>query len=139
MNMSQSKVRPLAFLAAVGLAAILISAVIAVDADAARGARGGGGKPSGSTATLTLSPSSVTAWTEYTISGSGFDPNATVLIGERYPNATYWGQLETNGDGTFTATSLAHDPQQVVIEAFQQANHRSWELKASATLTIVAP
>ncbi len=94
--------KPLGLLALVAVSAILVSAVIAVNADAARGAGRGGGKPSGSSATLTVSPNSVPLGaTSVVISGSGFGPNQTVYINTWFlpqPAAT------ADGDGFFSIT-----------------------------------
>jgi len=104
MSVSQSKFGPLAFLAAVALAAALISAVVAVDVDAARGARGGGGKGGkggGSTATMTVSPNPVPLGsTGITITGSGFGANQEIYLDVSgwFPSTT----VTTDGSGSFS-------------------------------------
>ena len=102
--MSQSKFRPLAYLAVVALAAVLISAVVAVDVDAARGGAGGGGKggkPGGSTATLTVSPNPATVGTtSIVISGSGFGANQALMVGPRGMIPTAF--ITADGSGAFS-------------------------------------
>lgn len=104
MSVSQSKFRPLAFLAAVGLAVVLVSAVVAVDADAARGARGGGGggghKGGGTTATMTVSPNPVPLGsTSVTISGSGFAANQDLILNTGLIPQPW---VRTNDSGSFS-------------------------------------
>ena len=137
MSMNVSKVRPLAFLAVMVLGAVLISAVVAVDADAARGGGGGGGRKGGGSATgcstcvLTVAPDPVPLnSTSITISGSGFgaspfyidvgswmgDPEVTAVNGSfsiTYSH-TFWaaGQYTVKayiGDTTLATTTVTVD------------------------------
>jgi len=106
--MSQSKIKPLAFLAVVALAAVLISAVVSVDVDAARGAgKGGGkGKPGGgtpSTATCSVTPNPVPLYDWITISGSGFAPNTSY----GYSMNGWLGFVATDATGSFSTFAQA--------------------------------
>ncbi|HEV8575222.1 MAG TPA: hypothetical protein VGR43_11015 [Dehalococcoidia bacterium] len=103
--MSQSKMKPLAFLAVMALTAILVSTVIAVDADAARGAGKGGGKKGGGTpsnAVMTISPNQVPlGTTSMTITGSGFAAGQYLWIDTGdLPMPT----VTTLADGSFSLT-----------------------------------
>jgi hypothetical protein len=75
--------KPLGLLALLAVCAILASAVIAVNADAARGAGKGGGKHGGGTpptytGTCAAAPNPVTLWDYVTISGSGAAPKDAI-------------------------------------------------------------
>jgi len=99
MNVSQSKFRPLVFLAAVALGAILISAVVAVDVDAARSAGGKGkGKPGPTpvpTGTCVATPSTAAQWDIVTITGSGFPASTTVSFS--YNGSAGWVTTDISG------------------------------------------
>jgi hypothetical protein len=136
MNVSQSKFRPLAFLAAVGLAAVLISAVVAVDADAARGARGGG-RDSGGTATLTVSPDPVLAGTQYTVTGSGFSANAPIYFNVSDPSCCYFFTIWSDANGGVTFDFLrAGNPGTYQIDASERGNNGKLSLKGSVTFGV---
>ena len=76
MSMNLSKVRPLAFLAVVALGAVLISAVVAVDAQASKPESASASGP-----TLTVSPNPAPVGTDtFLITGAGFTPNKDVMI-----------------------------------------------------------
>ena len=101
MNVSQSKFRPLAFLAVAALAAVLISSVVAVDADAARG--GGGGKPSGGAARLVVTPDPVMVGSaSIVISGSGFGSGESLEVGVM--GMTPSSFVTADGNGKFSTT-----------------------------------
>ncbi len=119
--------------------------VLAAKGGNGKGKGGGGGGNDGGggddspvgTATLTLSPNPVGAFGEYVVSGSGFKANDLVSVGIKHPDATYWTTVMTDGSGAFTVTKTAKDPGEVIHEAYQQKNKRSWQMKASATLSVV--
>ena len=98
---------------------------------------GGNGGNGGSYATLTVSPNPVAAFGGYVVSGSGFSANELVSVGIRHADATYWSTVTTDGNGAFSFTRTAKGPGDVVHEAYQQKNKRSWEMKASVTLTVM--
>jgi hypothetical protein len=116
MNVSKNKFGPLVFLAAVGLAVVLISAVVAVDADAARGAGGKGkGKPGGSTpppstATCSVTPNPATLQQVVVITGSGFAANGSVGITVSGSGGTQMGFAMTDGFGAFSREWTASWP-----------------------------
>ncbi len=98
---------------------------------------GGNGGNGGAVATLTVSPNPVSAFGGYVVSGSGFSANELVSVGIRHTDATYWSTVTTDGNGAFSFTRTAKGPGYVVHEAYQQKNKRSWEMKASVTLTVM--
>ena len=131
-------------LAIVAVVVILGAALAAGTALAAKGGvkgkpngNGGNGGNGGSYATLTVSPNPVAAFGEYVVSGSGFSANDLVSVGIRHTDATYWTTVTTDGNGAFSFTRTAQGPGDVVHEAYQQKNKRSWEMKASITLTVM--
>lgn len=101
------------------------------------GGNGHGGNGDNGSATLVLAPDPVAAYDEYVVTGSGFTPNAFVSVGVKHPDATYWTTVMTDGDGAFSFTKTAKGPGEVIHEAYQQKSKRCWEMKASATLTVV--
>ena len=121
--MSQSKFRPLAFIAAVGLAVVLISAVVAVDADAARGGGGGGGRKGGgstpppSTATCSVTPNPATLQQVVVITGSGFSANGSVGISVSGSGGTQMGFAMTDEHGAFSREWTASWPGTETVSA----------------------
>ncbi len=101
------------------------------------GKGGNDGNGGGSSAVLIVSPNPVAAFGEYVVSGSGFSANDLVSVGIRHADATYWSTVTTDGNGAFSFTRTAQGPGDVVHEAYQQKNKRSWEMKASVTLTVM--
>lgn len=105
MNISQSKFRPLGFLAVMALAVVLISAVVAVEADAARGGGGKSHKGGGTTASLTITPDPVPLGSAtITISGSGFAANQDLILNTGVGPQPW---VTTDGSGSF---SLDYSP-----------------------------
>ena len=107
--MSESKSKPIGWLAAVALVAILFSAVaLAVDVDAARGGKGGGkggGKPGGttSTATVSVTPNPVPLGSQSVeISGAGFSANEYLVV--TLPGACCDIGATTDASGAFSVT-----------------------------------
>jgi len=99
--------KPLGLLALIAVSAILVSAVIAVNADArganANGKKGGGGTPA-PTGACSVTPSTVAQWDIVTITGSGFWANS--WMGFSVNGSMGW--VQTDGSGSFTATAQAY-------------------------------
>jgi hypothetical protein len=98
--------KPIVLLAVLAASAILLSAVIAVDADAARGSgRGGGkgGKGGGSTtAVCSAAPNPVAQGEVVTISASGFAPFASVGYTISSSSGTGGGFVTADSSGGFS-------------------------------------
>ncbi len=93
--------KPLGLLALLAVSAILVSAVIAVDADAARGAGKGGGKHgSGTTNTgsCAVTPNPATLYSSVTATGSGFPADTT--LGFSYEGSA--GFVISDSTGSFS-------------------------------------
>src|SRR5437773_11728206 len=107
--------KPLGILAMLAVSAILVSAVVAVHADAARGAGKGGGKhggstPTPSTATCSVSPNPATEQQVVVITGSGFAANGSVGITVSGSGGTQMGFAMTNDSGAFSREWTASWP-----------------------------
>ena len=101
--------KPLGLLALVAVSAILVSAVIAVNADArganANGKKGGGSTPPPNTATCSVTPNPAARWSAVTISGSGYGAFNTVGITVRDSTGNVFGTWANADDqGNFSTT-----------------------------------
>jgi len=108
--------KPLGILAMLAVSAILVSAVLAVNADAARGAGKGGGKNGGgstpppSTATCSVTPNPATQQQVVVITGSGFAANGSVGITVSGSGGTQMGFAMTDEFGAFSREWTASWP-----------------------------
>ncbi len=124
-----------AFLAAVAVTALLVTAISAVDADAGRGCHGKRCTTAPSAA-LTVSPNPVAAGDTFTVSGSGFTPDQMVVV----TVTGDWGDIVTaDGSGAFSHTRSLTIPWTYTFDASQEDSPGKWVVKASATLTVTAP
>jgi hypothetical protein len=107
MDMMGKDRKPLGLLAVLAVSAILVSAVLAVNADAARGAGKGGGKHgSGTTNTgfCVATPNPLALGADVTISGSGFPANSSIGYTLSSSSATGAGWVVTGDTGDFSLT-----------------------------------
>ncbi|TMF11962.1 MAG: hypothetical protein E6I38_04170 [Chloroflexi bacterium] len=108
--------KPLGILAMLAVSAILVSAVLAVNADAARGAGKGGGKNGGgstpppSTATCSVTPNPATQQQVVVITGSGFAASGSVGITVSGSGGTQMGFAMTDEFGAFSREWTASWP-----------------------------
>ena len=108
--------KPLGILAMLAVSAILVSAVVVVNADAARGAGKGGGKhgggstPTPSTATCSVTPNPATQQQVVVITGSGFAANGSVGITVSGSGGTQMGFAMTDDSGSFSREWTASWP-----------------------------
>ena len=122
--------KPLGILATLAVSAILVSAVLAVNADAARGAGKGGGKNGGgstpppSTATCSVTPNPATQQQVVVITGSGFAANGSVGITVSGSGGTQMGFAMTDEFGAFSREWTASWPgTETVSAARRTADH----------------
>jgi len=99
--------KPLGLLALLAVCAILASAVLAVNADAARGAgkgsgKGGGNPPPPATGTCTATPNPVALGTDVTINGSGFAAKASIGFTLSSSEGAAGGWVITDDTGAFS-------------------------------------
>jgi len=115
--------KPLGILAMLAVSAILVSAVLAVNADAARGAGKGGGKNGGgstpppSTATCSVTPNPATQQQVVAITGSGFAANGSVGITVSGSGGTQMGFAMTDEFGAFSREWTASWPGTETVSA----------------------
>jgi len=115
--------KPLGILAMLAVSAILVSAVLAVNADAARGAGKGGGKNGGgstpppSTATCSVTPNPATQQQVVVITGSGFAANGSVGITVSGSGGTQMGFAMTDEFGAFSREWTASWPGTETVSA----------------------
>jgi hypothetical protein len=95
--------KPLGILALLAVSAILVSAFVAVNADAARGGKGGGKFGSGTNSgACSATPDPVAQWSVVTITGSGFAANTTVGYTLSGSGGTGAGSVTTDAGGSFS-------------------------------------
>ena len=115
--------KPLGILAMLAVSAIFVSAVLAVNADAARGAGKGGGKNGGgstpppSTATCSVTPNPATQQQVVVITGSGFAANGSVGITVSGSGGTQMGFAMTDEFGAFSREWTASWPGTETVSA----------------------
>ena len=115
--------KPLGILAMLAVSAILVSAVVAVHADAARGAGKGGGKhgggstPTPSTATCSVTPNPATQQQIVVITGSGFAANGSVGITVSGSGGTQMGFAMTDEFGAVSREWTASWPGTATVTA----------------------
>src|SRR5437867_13218673 len=107
MDMMGEGRKPLGLLALIAVSAILVSAVIAVNADArganANGKKGGGGTPA-PTRTRSVTPSTGAPRGNVTIHGAGVWANSWM----GFSGNGSLGRVQNDGSGNLTATARAY-------------------------------
>jgi hypothetical protein len=128
------------FFGAVAVAALLVTAISVVDADAAKGGvSASGGKPDSSTAAISVSPNPApNGITAIVISGSGFKPGEGLSVGPA--GVIPWYRITVNGSGgfSFTYTRTGNAPFTTgtyPVQAWGTQGGKS-VLKASTTLVV---
>ena len=124
--------------ALLAVAAVLLAAALGVDSALAKGRNGKGSGNGGTTtaATLAIAPNPVAAGQVFTVSGSGFAPNKVVVV----TVTGAWGDVVTaDGTGAFSYRRSLTIPWTYTFDARQETSPNKWVIKASTTLTVVAP
>lgn len=123
------------FLMVLAVVVVLGAALSAGSALAAKGGNGKGGRGGGGpSATLTVSPDPAVAGSDFTISGSGFNANKTVIVG--VSGFLPFETLTADGSGSFV-TSYTRDlqPGTYTLLGYQEKGKR-WVVKASLTFEV---
>lgn len=116
------------------IVAVVGSVMVAPGAVAAGRVKGRSGHPS---ASLAFDPNPAVAGAQYQVNGSGFRPNTWITVGAHY-DTVYWTAVITDSSGSFSLTTTAAAPGEILHEAKQQTKSGRLRLMATATLTVVA-
>ncbi len=123
-------------IAVAALLAVIGATAFSGSALAARGGGKGGGKPTPApTVTLTVSPNSVGALTQYTVTGSGFTPGAQVNLVYSAPDCCVvsWRLADASGSVTDWATAGVPGTYQIVA---RQYTSKGWVDVGSITFEV---
>ena len=137
---SRSRTRLPRILGAATEAGLITLLIFGMVAGTTLAAKGGGGGPARTTATLTVSPDSVLAdGADYSVAGSGFKPNTAVNVVISMPTCCAFFTVTADAEGDVWFVYQTGAPGTYTIEANQRLNGRKLTLMASTTFTVTAP
>jgi len=124
------------FVAVLALAVVLFG-LLPATAVAGGKVVGHGSRTPATSASLSVAPNPVVAGNAFEITGAGFTANAMVVVG--VPGYIPFGQVYTDSAGVFSYTYTRYlQPWTYPVQAYQQKG-KSWVLKGSCTVTVLAP
>jgi hypothetical protein len=122
------------------IAAMMLTAALALvpAALAGKSGGGGGGSTGGTSPKISFSPSTVSVGQQYTISVSGMGANAWVVVGAEfpYPTMTVWCSHYADASGNWSCTYTAAQAGSIVHQVDTMGNNGRLRLQGSATLTV---
>ncbi len=123
-----------------GLAALLLTAVVSPETALAGGrGKGGGGGAVSSTGSLSVSPATVDAWGgQYLVTGSGFYPGQVVNFSVAQPGCCIAFNIWADSNGNVSFTRTTGEPGTYKIDAYQ-TNGRKLVLMGTVSFEVVGP
>jgi hypothetical protein len=133
--MSKSKL----FRSATILGAVVIIGAAAISAGPTFAAKGGKGghQTGGGTASLTVTPNPLPAYTQPTVSGTGFGAGETVFVG--IPGDVPYTTVTADGTGAFTMVytrNVIYVPYTYTMEALSGGSNGIFTVRASTTFVV---